>query len=176
MDFSRTHAALAAYHLLMNEGPTFGNNPAKVERWDRECFAAAAAAREAFYVEAAAAGLYTREECGAMELTRLQALVDDSERPSPSFASTLQAIDAYYDARKAGPQSDSGDLSLNAWTRECAVKAFDVHDAFCVEARGRYTREECARLRVEEIQAMVANWSTYSRMSYEQAKAHLWLV
>ena len=174
MDFSRTRAALAAYHRVMDEGPTFGNSPGRVERWDRACLTAAAAAREAFYTEAA--GEYTREECGAMELTRLQALIDESERPPPSFTRTLQAIDAYYDERKAGPQSSPGELGVKAWASECAIKIFDVRDTFCVEAGGRYTREECVRLRVEEIQAMIADWSTYSRMNFEQAKAQLWLV
>ena len=97
MDFPRTRAALAAYHRLMNEAPTFGNSPEKVERWDKECLAAAIAVREAFYREATQ---YTLDECLTMDLARLQALVEASERPSPGFARTLQAIDAYYDERK----------------------------------------------------------------------------
>jgi hypothetical protein len=173
MDFPRTRAALAAYHRLMNEAPTFGNSPEKVERWDKECLAAAIAVREAFYREATQ---YTLDECLTMDLARLQALVEASERPSPGFARTLQAIDAYYDERKGGPQLHSGELGVKAWTGECAIKIFEVREAFCEEAGGRYAREECVRLRVEEIQAMIADWSTYSQMDFEEAKAHLWLV
>jgi hypothetical protein len=62
MDFSCTRAALAAFHRVMNEGPTFGNSPEKVERWDTACLTAAVDARAAFFLEAA--GQYTRDERG----------------------------------------------------------------------------------------------------------------
>ena len=37
MTFKRTLVALKVYRRLMDEGPTFGNSLAKVQRWDREC-------------------------------------------------------------------------------------------------------------------------------------------
>jgi hypothetical protein len=66
MAFERTLAALAVYRRRMVEGPSFGDNPGKAQRWHKECLAAAVDVREAFWMHSDIA--YSREECLSMPL------------------------------------------------------------------------------------------------------------
>lgn len=74
MTFERTLAALKVYRRLMDEGPTFGNSSEKVQRWDRECLAAAVDVRAAFWMDSDVA--YSREECFSMSVDEVRRAVD----------------------------------------------------------------------------------------------------
>jgi hypothetical protein len=52
--YERTQVALAAFRRVMDEGPTFGDSLEKVQRWDRQCLAAAMDVREAFWRDSGA--------------------------------------------------------------------------------------------------------------------------
>jgi len=76
MTFDRTLAALKAYRRLMDEGPSFGNSPAKAQRWHKECLDAAVAVREAFWMDSDVA--YSREECRSMSVDEVRRAVDQA--------------------------------------------------------------------------------------------------
>jgi len=76
MAFERTLAALKMYRHLMDEGPTFGDSPAKVERWHKECLAAAVNVREAFWMDSDVA--YSRKECLSMSVDEVRRAVDQA--------------------------------------------------------------------------------------------------
>ena len=76
MAFERTLTALKVYRRLTDEGPTFGHSPAKVERWNKECLAAAANVREAFWMDSEVQ--YTREECLSMSIDEVRRAVDQA--------------------------------------------------------------------------------------------------
>jgi hypothetical protein len=76
MTFDRTLAALKAYRRLMDEGPSFGNSPAKAQRWQNECLDAAVAVREAFWMDSDVA--YSREECRSMSVDEVRRAVDQA--------------------------------------------------------------------------------------------------
>ena len=76
MAFERTLAALTVYRRLMDEGPTFGDSPAKVERWHKECLAAAVDVREAFWMDSDVA--YSRKECLSMSVDEVRRAVDQA--------------------------------------------------------------------------------------------------
>ena len=76
MAFERTLAALKVYRHLMDEGPTFGDSPAKVERWHKECLAAAVNVREAFWMDSDVA--YSRKECLSMSVDEVRRAVDQA--------------------------------------------------------------------------------------------------
>ena len=76
MAFERTVAALKVYRHLMDEGPTFGDSPAKVGRWNKECLAAAVNVREAFWMDSEAP--YTRQECLSMSVDEVRRAVDQA--------------------------------------------------------------------------------------------------
>jgi hypothetical protein len=82
MAFERTLAALKVYHRLMDEGPTFGDSPAKVERWSKECLAASVNVREAFWMDSEVP--YTRQECLSMSVDEVQRAVDQAISSGPS--------------------------------------------------------------------------------------------
>jgi hypothetical protein len=74
MTFERTLSALAMFRRVMDEGPTFGDSPAKVERWDRECLTAAVDVREAFWRDSGA-DPQTRNVCFTMSVDQVRRAV-----------------------------------------------------------------------------------------------------
>ena len=82
MAFERTLAALTVYRRLMDEGPTFGDSPEKVERWQKECLAAAVNVREAFWMDSEVP--YSREECLSMSVSEVRRAVDQAISSGPS--------------------------------------------------------------------------------------------
>jgi hypothetical protein len=74
--YERTLAALKAYRRLMDEGPTFGNSPAKTQRWHKECLAAAVNVREAFWMDSEVP--YSRKECLNMSVDEVRRAVDQA--------------------------------------------------------------------------------------------------
>ncbi len=75
MAFERTLAALKLFRRLMDDGPTFGDSPAKVERWDRECLTAAVDVREAFWRDSGA-DPQTRDACFSMAVGEVRRALD----------------------------------------------------------------------------------------------------
>jgi len=82
MAFERTLQALKVYRRLMDEGPTFGDSPAKVQRWNKECLAAAVTVREAFWMDSEVP--YTRNECLSMSVDEVRRAVDQAISRGPS--------------------------------------------------------------------------------------------
>lgn len=76
MTFERTLAALKVYRRLMEGGPTFGDSPAKAQRWRKECLAAAVGVREAFWMDSDVA--YSRKDCLSMSVDEVQRAVDQA--------------------------------------------------------------------------------------------------
>jgi hypothetical protein len=64
----------------MDEGPTFGDSPAKVERWDRECLAAAVDVREAFWHDSGG-DPQTRDVCFSMSVDEVRRAVERAWKP-----------------------------------------------------------------------------------------------
>jgi hypothetical protein len=79
MTFKRTLVALKVYRRLMDEGPTFGNSLANVQRWDRECLTAAVDVREAFWHDCGA-DPQTREACFSMAVEEVRRTVNHRSR------------------------------------------------------------------------------------------------
>ena len=73
--FERTQMALAVFRRVMDEGPTFGDSPGKVERWDTQCLAAAMDVREAFWRDSGA-DPQTRNTCFTMSVDEVRRAVD----------------------------------------------------------------------------------------------------
>jgi hypothetical protein len=73
--FARTQIALAVFRRLMNQGPTFGNSPAKVERWDRDCLTAAVDVREAYWHDCGA-DPRIRSACFTMSVEEVRRAVE----------------------------------------------------------------------------------------------------
>jgi hypothetical protein len=82
MRLDRTLSALKAYRRLMDAGPTFGDSPEKVQRWHKECLAAAVYIREAFWMDSDVA--YSRQECLSMSVDEVQRAVDQAMNGAPS--------------------------------------------------------------------------------------------
>jgi hypothetical protein len=74
MAFERTLAALKVYRRLIDEGPSFGNSPATVQRWDSECLAAAVDVREAYWHDSGA-DPRTRNTCFTMSVEEVRRAV-----------------------------------------------------------------------------------------------------
>jgi len=72
--FERTQQALAVFYRIMDEGPTFGNSLEKVERWDKQCLAAAMDVREAFWRDSGAEP-QTRNACFTMSVEEVRRAV-----------------------------------------------------------------------------------------------------
>ena len=83
--FERTQVALAVFRRVMDEGPTFGDSPAKLERWDRQCLAAAMDVREAFWRDSGAEA-QTRNACFTMSVEGVRRAVDQAMSRPPSHA------------------------------------------------------------------------------------------
>ena len=81
MTFERTLVALKVYRRLMDEGPTFGNSLAKVQRWDRECLSAAVDVRVAFWHDCGA-DPQTRDACFTMPVEEVRRTVDHGSKVS----------------------------------------------------------------------------------------------
>ena len=81
MTFERTLVALKTYRRLMDEGPTFGNSPAKVQRWDRECLIAAVDVREAFWRDSGAEP-QTRNACFTLSVEEVRRTVNHGSKVS----------------------------------------------------------------------------------------------
>lgn len=79
--FERTLAALAVFRRVMDEGPTFGDSPAKVERWDKQCLTAAVDVREAFWRDSGA-DPQTRNACFTMSVDEVRRAVDQRSNVS----------------------------------------------------------------------------------------------
>ena len=79
MTFERTLVALKVYRHLMDEGPTFGNSLAKLQRWDRECLSAAVDVREAFWHDMGA-DPQTRDACFSMAVEEVRRAVNHGSR------------------------------------------------------------------------------------------------
>jgi hypothetical protein len=75
MAFERTLTALKLFRRLMDEGPTFGNSLAKLQRWDRECLTAAVDVREAFWRDSGA-DPRTRDACFSMAVDEVRRTLD----------------------------------------------------------------------------------------------------
>ena len=75
LPFERTLIALAVFRRVMDEGPTFGDSPAKVERWDRQCLTAAVDVREALWRDSGA-DPQTRNACFTMSVGEVRRAVD----------------------------------------------------------------------------------------------------
>jgi hypothetical protein len=73
--YERTQLALAVFRRVMDEGPTFGDSLAKVERWDGQCLAAAMDVREAFWRDSGAEA-QTRNACFSMTVEEVRRAVD----------------------------------------------------------------------------------------------------
>ena len=76
MAFERTLSALKRYRRLIDAGPTFGDSPAKVQRWHKECVAAEVDVCEAFWMDSDIA--YSRKECLSMSVDEVQRVVDQA--------------------------------------------------------------------------------------------------
>ena len=74
--FERTLNALKVYRRLMDAGPTFGDSPARVQRWHKDCLAAAVDVREAFWMDSDIA--YSRKECLSMSVDEVRRAVDQA--------------------------------------------------------------------------------------------------
>jgi hypothetical protein len=74
--FERTLAALKVYRRRMDAGPTFGDSPAKVQQWHKECLAAAVDVREAFWMDSEVP--YSRKECLSMSVDEVRRAVDQA--------------------------------------------------------------------------------------------------
>lgn len=68
--------ALEIYRHLMDEGPTFGDSLAKLQRWDSQCLMAAADVREAFWRESGA-DPRAREACFTMSVEDVRRAIGD---------------------------------------------------------------------------------------------------
>ena len=79
--FERTLIALAVFRRVIDEGPTFGDSPAKVERWDRQCLTAAVDVREAFWRDSGA-DPQTRNACFTMSVDEVRRAVDQRSKAS----------------------------------------------------------------------------------------------
>jgi hypothetical protein len=77
--FGRTQLALAVFRRVMDEGPTFGDSLAKVERWDRRCLAAAMDVREAFWRDSGAEP-QARNVCFTMSVEEVRRAVDQRSK------------------------------------------------------------------------------------------------
>ncbi len=77
MTFKRTLTALAVFRRVIDEGPTFGNSPAKVERWDGECVAAAVDVRHAFWLDSGAHP-QTRNACFSLPIEEVRRLINQA--------------------------------------------------------------------------------------------------
>ena len=80
MAFERTLQALKVYRRLMDEGPTFGDSPAKVQRWDRDCLTAAVDVREAFWHDSGA-DPQTRNACFTMSVDEVRRALARARTP-----------------------------------------------------------------------------------------------
>jgi len=76
MAFERTLAALGVYRRLRDGGPTFGDSTEKVQRWHKECLAAAVNVREAFWMDSEIP--YSRNECLSMSVDEVRRAVDQA--------------------------------------------------------------------------------------------------
>jgi hypothetical protein len=76
MTYERTLAALQAHRRLMDQGPSFGNSTEKVQRWRKECLAAAVNVREAFWMDSEVP--YSRKECLSMSVDEVRRAVDQA--------------------------------------------------------------------------------------------------
>ena len=159
---------------LIDEGPTFGDSLAKVERWDTECLTAAVDVREAFWMESGA-DPQSRDACFSMAIDEVRSAVDTAgkrfARKNPmtatttpnlarlDFSRTRAAIATYYRECAAGPDNypDGGYAGANAkqWGRVCGGLACDMKETFFTDAAGAYSRDECLAMSVTLVQCLL---------------------
>ena len=153
MAFERTLAALTVYRRVMDEGPTFGNGPAKVKRWDTECMAAAVGVREAFWLDSGA-DPQAREACFSMSIEAVRRTAN-STMQGLHFTRTREAIATYYRECAAGPDSYPGWINGQQWRRTCDALALGVREKFFHDAAGAYSWDHCLTLSVADIQCLL---------------------
>jgi hypothetical protein len=73
LDFVRTHKAIADYYRECAAGPEVHPGWLACKQWRHTCDGLASSVREAFFEEAS--GAYSRDECLAMSVARVQCML-----------------------------------------------------------------------------------------------------